>query len=167
MNQEVDEYDKLIFKLIDQRFDYRRSWLSSFRDRASNLIQINLLFLGIVITITTFMIQAKIPFNLTLAYYILIAVIFPIASIVSSVIIMMPIPTDIVDVIKFDAKYKDVPLQDQIGAYIQTSLDFIEKNSKSKIPYVLAASIAFFLVGLIGMIFIAFHLVLPYVGFFL
>jgi L-alanine-DL-glutamate epimerase-like enolase superfamily enzyme len=158
--ENLDEYDKLMLNLIDERINYRQAWLNSFRDRAGNMIQIDLLFIGIITALTTFMIQAHIKFSLPLATYISMGVIFPTISIILSLAIMVPVQVNMVDVVKFDTKYKDELLEVQIGTYIETSLKFIEQNAKSNLPRLLGASIGCFLAGLLGIIFIAVSLVL-------
>ncbi len=158
--RETDEYDKLILSLIDQRINYRQNWLSSFRDRASNLIQINLLFMGIIVTISTFIIGAKITFSSLLVIAVLSSIVFALISIIFSLGVLAPVPNDMVDLSKFDEIYRDENIQDQLGAYIQTSLDAIRDNSKSRMPTVFNISMLFFVLSVADIVIIAFQLIL-------
>jgi hypothetical protein len=153
----VGEYERVVLELAERRFDEESTRGRTLRDRASNLIQIDLVVLGVF----TAIVMDAIVNHITLAWYqqslSWVGIAFPLASVLISMWVLWPSRRTVFDIVTFDERHHDEADEEKFDVLIGTLLDAIKKDSTSLDSYVgkMTLSYAFLTIGivLIGILF--------------
>jgi hypothetical protein len=131
----VGEYERVVLELAERRFDEESARGRTLRDRASNLIQIDLVVLGVFTAVVMDSIANHIalaPYQESLSG---LGVVLPLVSILFSISVLWPARRTVFDIVTFDERHREEPEAEKFDVLIGTLLDAINKDSTSLDSY--------------------------------
>jgi len=159
---DITEYDKTVLRLAEQRIEHELSRSKTARDRASNLIQINLVVLGVFTSIMLGIIGKPINFTAEQTYLVLFGISFLSLSMFLSLITIWPSKGLVFDIVSFDKKHYGKETSEKFDILVKTLfkiIDDISNKADFRIQMLFVAYV-FMTLGIIIMAFTSIGVVL-------